>query len=123
MDDKLTIDRLRGNGGGMATLLTRPSAASDAAEGDDTQALPDPADDYQAFARASNKPITGIHFLLSDQTIENFQYGELSSRSVFHPWNEAAKGNLLILRFAGLEAVEVLVSGRNLKPLFERITQ
>ena len=122
MDDRLAIDRLRGNGG-ISTLLARPVAAGDAPEIDGTEALPDPAEAYQAHARPAAKALTGIHFLMADQTIVNFQYAELSSRNAFVPWEESVKGNLLTLRFAGLEAVEIRISGRNLKPLFDLVTQ
>lgn len=122
MDDSLALDRLR-PAGGISALLAKTAAPEARPEGHDAEALPAASDDYQPYARAANRPLVSLHLILKDRSIENFQYGELTSRSRFVPADAESGGNLLILRFAGLEATEVQIAGRNLRALFDLITQ
>lgn len=125
MDENLALDRLRPAGaGGYAALLGKGTAVpAERSEGQDTESLPTLSGDYLPHARPSYKPIPSLHCLLKDRSIENFQYGELTSRSRFLPSDPKSGGNMLVLRFVGLEATELRIAGRNLRTLFDYLTQ
>lgn len=119
------MDRLRQAGTpGYASHLSKASAMpAGRGEPADAESLPPPSGDYLPHARPSYKPIPSLHCLLKDRTIENFQYGELTSRSRFVPSDAECGGNLLVLRFVGLEVTELRIAGRNLRTLFDYLTQ
>ncbi len=78
-----------------------------------------PGGDYQAQARPSNKEEPAIHFLARDGSARTFQYMHLDSDSRYEPSTD--KGTRLVFRFMGAVPVEVVITGRNLWPIYNYI--
>jgi hypothetical protein len=82
--------------------------------------LPRPGDEYKAHARAANKPVLTIRFLLADAAIRGFPYANLDGVDL------AAGGApggapAIVLRFAGLRPTEATLEGRNLDRLYDML--
>lgn len=87
-------------------------------ESDEWAMLPDMKEGYLAHARPSNKPVYAIHFVLGKDGYRSMQMIHLDSDSRF----EADKaGQIIKLRFGGLEPVAVTIRGTNLKKLYTYI--
>jgi hypothetical protein len=78
-----------------------------------------PDGDYQAHARPANKEQPAIHFLARDGSARTFQFIHLDSDSRYEP--STASGARLVFRFMGAVPVEVVITGRNLWPLYNYI--
>jgi len=72
--------------------------------------------EYQAHARASNKPVYAIHFVTPAGDVRSFQYVHLDSGSQFN-------AEKITLAFMGMEPVRVVIEGRNLWRLYDYIHQ
>jgi hypothetical protein len=95
-----------------AILSTAPEA-----DADDDSGLPSLHEgEYQAFARASNKPVYAVHFVTPAGDVRSFQYAHLDSDSRY----EASR---LTLKFMGMEPVRVTIEGRNLWRLYDYLHQ
>lgn len=101
----------REESGGQAT-----PAASEA------EPLPRPGDPYKAHSRADNKPAMTLHLLLRDGNTRGFAWGNFDSLD-YQAGENPQDGPLLVLRFAGLMAVEVRIFGRNLGQLHAYLAQ
>jgi hypothetical protein len=82
--------------------------------------LPDSSSPYQAYARASNKPVYTLHCCLGKDGYRSFQYVHLDSNSGFciDP-----KGQTITVRFAGSKHLQVTIRGRNLWHLYDYLHQ
>ena len=83
---------------------------------EDSEFLPAAGDPYKAHARQSHKPEPTLHLLLRDGTYRGFSWGNYDSIDLL-PGAEPGDGPVLVLRFAGIMAREVLITGRNLSKL------
>ena len=110
------------------TTMPEPDAApesattADVGDFDSLDALPKASDEYAAFGRAGNKPLTTLYFMLKDGSWDGFAYANLE-RIRLTPASEAGGGNELVLRFAGSSATEVRLKGRNLAKLYNYLGQ
>lgn len=77
---------------------------------------------YQAHARAANKLLPSIHFILRDRSIRTCQFMHLESDSRFEMLPQG-EGQRLAFRFASSVAVAVVLEGRNLWRLYDYIAQ
>ena len=75
---------------------------------------------YLAHARASNKPVQALHCVLGKDGVRSFQYVHLDSDSQFR---RTSSGQAILIRFAGIKAVQVTIRGRNLWRLFDYLHQ
>jgi len=74
------------------------------------------SDEYQPFARAANKPLFSVHFLTAKGEMRSFQYLHLDSGSTF-------TGDAIAIRFLGMQPINVRVTGRNLRRLYDYLHQ
>lgn len=113
MNDKSYADTLRSTQKGVS------GPADTAAEplGPD---LADQDGPYQAHARASNKPVPALHCLLGKEGVRSFLYRHLDSDSQFRI---TSGGQVLVMRFGGIKAVQVTIRGRNLWRLYDYLHQ
>jgi len=77
---------------------------------------------YQAHARAGNKLLPSIHFILRDRSIRTCQFMHLESGSRFE-FLPQGKGHRLAFRFGGSTSLGVVIEGRNLLRLYDYIAQ
>lgn len=103
------------------SALVRPSEArAEAPEAvpplDDLSPLPGPGTPYRAHSRASNKPLNFLVLLLADASARGFAYGNLDTLDLVP--GPPGQGPEIVLRFAGLAAVEVTLAGRRLEALY-----
>jgi hypothetical protein len=70
--------------------------------------------EYQPHARASNKPVYGIHFVTPGGDVRSFQYVHLDSGSQY-------TAGRITLAFMGIEPMRVVIEGRNLWRLYDYI--
>ena len=96
-----------------------PDWLRDHEEGSDSE-LPDPSRPYQAHDRAANKPVYTLHCDLGKDGCRSFQYVHLDSDSEYHI---DAKGQTIIVRFAGSKHSQVTIRGRNLRYLYDVLHQ
>ncbi len=71
---------------------------------------------YQPYARASNKPLSSIHFVTPKGDVRSFQYVDLDSDARFTP-------EQITLAFTGSTPIRVEIRGRNLWRLYDYIHQ
>ena len=84
---------------------------------EDESGLPSLDDsEYQAHARASNKPVFSLHFVNMAGEVRSFQYVHLDSNSHF-------TAERITLQFMGMEPVRAVIDGRNLWKLYDYIHQ
>jgi hypothetical protein len=107
-----------------ASALTVPTSGR-AANVADLGGLPSQGDSYQAASPPSPEPLTRICFILGREEFAPggkpyrfFQYVHLDSGGWF---GFTPKGQAFSLRFAGIEPVEVMISGRHLLKLCDDI--
>ena len=89
---------------------------------EETELIPTPGDAYSAYARPSSRPERTLFFLLGDGTYDGIPWSNFD-RIKLLPSNRPGAGPSILMRFAGLEAVEVVVTGRNLNTLFVYLGQ
>jgi hypothetical protein len=82
--------------------------------------LPDTSAPYQAHARPANKPLYTLHCCLGKDGYRSFQYVHYDSDSSF---KTASTGHVIMLRFAGTQVVQVTITGRNLRRLYDLLHQ
>ena len=82
--------------------------------------LPDSSAPYQAHARPANKPVYALHCCLGKDGYRSFQYVHLDSDSSFQT---TSGGHVITLRFAGTQVVQVTITGRNLRQLYDLLHQ
>ena len=130
MDDSQVRTRaLRSSASSIRALIdhdadgvSEESPAAGAAAQDDLIPLPLPSADYQAYARATNKPALTLHFLLADATREGFSSVDLR-RVRFLAADKPGGGPRVVLRFVEAVVTEVTIEGRNLDTLYDYIGQ
>jgi hypothetical protein len=105
--------------GDVSHLFTSRAAPTRSADPDGLDEF-SPNGDYQAHARPSNHEQPAIHFMARDGSARTFQYMHLDSDSRYVPSTET--GARLVFRFMGAVPVEVVISGRNLWPLYNYIS-
>lgn len=74
------------------------------------------AGEYSPYALPSPKPLFAVHFVATNGDIRSFQYLHLDSNSSF-------VGQRIVLRFLGMQAIQVTIDGRNLRALYEYLHQ
>lgn len=85
--------------------------------------LPKAGDPYKAHARASNKPVLTVGFLLRDGTTSRgFSYATFDSIDLL-PSPAPSGGPVIVVRFAGLAPTEIRIEGRNLSLLYAYLGQ
>lgn len=82
--------------------------------------LPDPKDEYKAYARVSGKPVFTLHFILGKDGLVSFQYKDLDSNTSIKMTD---RGQAITLRFGGIKPVEIVITGRSLFKLYDYIHQ
>lgn len=82
--------------------------------------LPDTSAPYQAHARPANKPLYTLHCCLGKDGYRSFQYVHLDSDSSFQA---TSAGHIVTLRFAGTQVMQVTITGRNLRQLYDLLHQ
>jgi hypothetical protein len=82
--------------------------------------LPDTAAPYQAHARPASKPVYTLHCCFGKDGYRSFQYVHLDSDSSFRT---SSAGNVITLRFAGTQVIQVTIKGRNLRQLYDHLHQ
>jgi hypothetical protein len=83
--------------------------------------LPQPGSPYDtAFARPDNKPLPTLHFVMGD-TVRGFPYVNLDSIDLL-PSGKPGGGPVIVIRFAGLAAREVKLTGRHLVGLYDLLS-
>ena len=113
-DDPPLLDRTRPPSS-LDTLLNRYARP----EEDLPDTIPQPGDDYTAIARPGNKPEPMLCFILRDQSLEIFSYGNLTRvRQRF-----VGAGQLVTLRFVEAVITEVQVEGLGLHDLAPHLRQ
>ena len=75
---------------------------------------------YKSFARAWIKPIRSIHFFTQDGKCRTFEYADLRSRCSA---DEDFENTRFKLTFLGMQAIEVVIKGRDLWSLYDYIHQ
>lgn len=98
---------------------TRPAADADAVtpEAEErTDPLPQPGDNYRSHGRLSSKPRSSLFLVGKDFLPDGFAYHCLE-RVRMVPGEKPGAGPVMVLRFGGTEACDVLVEGRLLHPL------
>jgi hypothetical protein len=98
-----------------------PQAQPETARGilpalDDVSPLPGAGDAYKAYARIANKPLTTL-VLLGNTSARGFSYANLDTLDLL-PSSDTGQGPVIALRFSGIAATEILLSGRNLDALY-----
>jgi hypothetical protein len=96
-----------------------PVVAADPAA-DLPEPLPRPGDRYQACARAANRPLLTLFFLLADQSEEGFAYTDLR-RVRLIPADEPGSGPVIALKFVEAVTTEVRINGWNFPDLHNLI--
>lgn len=85
--------------------------------------LPGAGDAYVAHARAANKPLLSVTFLLRDGTnSKGFAYSTYDSIDRV-PGKMPGEGPGIVIRFAGHVPTEVTLEGRNLNTLYSLFSQ
>lgn len=84
---------------------------------DDLPPLPGQGEAYKAHARASNKPLATLVLLMGDASARGFSYSNLDTLDLV-PGNDPGQGPMICMRFNGIVATEVRVSGRNIDGLY-----
>jgi hypothetical protein len=87
---------------------------------DDYAALPQHGSAYEAHARASNKPLPTLRFVMGE-TIRGLPYANYDSID----WLVADKPDAspaIVIRFTGLIPREAVISGRNLLRLYDLLS-
>ena len=86
--------------------------------------LPNAGDPYlQAYARASNKPLPTVSFVLKDGiTARGFSYSTYECIDRL-PSPKPGDGPAIVVRFAGHVTVDVRIEGRNLSKLYGLISE
>ena len=86
--------------------------------------LPNAGDRYlQAYARASNKPLLTVSFLMKDGiTARGFSYSTYECIDRL-PSPKAGDGPAIVVRFDGHVTVDVRIEGRNLSKLYGLISE
>lgn len=115
MDDDDVLDRPRGRAGFESVLERYAKPPPD----DVADTLPQPGDDYTALARPGNKPEPMLCFILRDESLEIFSYGNLTR--VTQCFTEGRL--VLILRFVEAVITEVHVEGLGLHDLAPHLRQ
>ncbi|HEX3997488.1 MAG TPA: hypothetical protein VHX65_02945 [Pirellulales bacterium] len=77
--------------------------------------LPDTSAPYQAFARPTNKPVYTLHCGLGKDGFRSFEFVHLDSNNSF---KTSSSGQVITLRFAGTQVMQVTIKGRNLWQLY-----
>jgi hypothetical protein len=109
----------------IARRVFTGAAAAPPAEAEPPDAfdvLPTPGDPYKAHSRPASKPEPTLHVLLADGTAKGFAFGNLDSIDLL-PAAAAGGGPVIVVRFAGIVAREVRITGRNLGLLHAYIAQ
>jgi hypothetical protein len=104
---------------GHFTAMERP-AELEPPDGFDI--LPTPGDPYKAHSRPSSKPEPTLHVLLADGTVKGFAFNTFDSIDLL-PAAAPGGGPVIVVRFAGIIARQVLITGRNLGLLHAYIAQ
>jgi hypothetical protein len=87
---------------------------------DDLTPLPGVGDAYsEAYSRPANKPLATLRLLMADGGVRGFSYGNYDSIDLVE--DDAAKGPAIIVRFAGMAAIEVRIEGRKLLTLYDHL--
>lgn len=93
-----------------------PSAADD-----DIASLPQPGSAYEAaHARASNKPVPTLRFVMGN-TIRGLPYANYDSIDWLVPATPGA-GPAIVIRFTGLVPREAILTGRHLLKLYDLLS-
>jgi hypothetical protein len=82
--------------------------------------LPRPGDDYKAYARAANKPVLTLRFLMADASVRGFPYTNLDTIDLV-PGDRPDAGPVIVVRFAGITATEARIEGRRLDRLYDQL--
>jgi hypothetical protein len=82
--------------------------------------LPDPTADYSAYARAANKPLLTLRFLLADASIKGFSYANLDTIDLL-PSGKGGAGPAIVMRFTSATLTEVKIEGRKLEFLYDQL--
>jgi hypothetical protein len=88
---------------------------------DDFILLPQPGSPYDvAHARASNKPVPTLRFLIGD-SIRGLPYANLDSVDWLAP-DKPGASPAIVMRFSGLVPREALITGRNMLKLYDYLS-
>ena len=93
-----------------------PEAGPAQSAGEALELLPQPDSDYVAYGRPSNKPEITLHVLLKDGYWRGFAWSDYAGVGTAPP-DSPGSGPVLVVRFAGLEPIELRIVGRNLGKL------
>ena len=127
-DDTLLRERTRPKStllpGPGSKAAAKPEAADDGAESgpsDEFASLPQPGSDYDAaHARASNKPVPTLRFLMGD-AIRGLPYSNLDSIDWLAP-DKPGASPAIVIRFSGIVPREAIITGRNLLKLYDLLS-
>ncbi len=127
--DNLARERVRP----QSTLLSdvkaarapEPEAAEDGGAepgtGEKLMALPLPGSAYEAaYARPNNKPVPTLRFLTGD-AVKGLPYANLDSIDL-EPAGKPGVGPVIVMRFAGIVAMEARITGRHLLLLYDLLS-
>ncbi len=122
MNDDHVIDIARSRKGVRdiledTSLAAAPKTVREAASMDDLGRLPSEADAYTAHARAANKPVPTLIFILANGEKHGFPYA-LVDRVDMLAAEKPGEGPFVRVRFSGVEISEVRIQGRNLDPIY-----
>jgi hypothetical protein len=106
----------------LAKSKRRPPGETDRQSPGEFDFLPTPGDPYKAHSRPSSKPETTLHVLLGDGSARGFAFAGFDSIDLL-PAADAGGGPVIIVRFAGIVARQVLITGRNLSLVHVYIAQ
>jgi hypothetical protein len=84
--------------------------------------LPTPGDPYKAHSRPSSKPETTLHLVFGDGTVKGFAFAGFDSIDLL-PYASAGGGPVIVVRFAGIVARQVLITGLKLNLLHVYLAQ
>ena len=127
MNERLMSERVQPQSS-IRALIDNPAGKPPRAtpdESDEPEGLASFSDDdaaYQVHARPVAKMLPSIHFILKDRSIRSCQYNQLDSDSRFTSLPQG-KGNRLVFRFVGSVVVHVVIQGRNLRKLYDYLSQ
>lgn len=79
--------------------------------------LPGPGDPYKAYARPANQMLPTLVLLLADASVKAFSYNNLDTLDLL-PAKDAGDGPVMVLRFSGIVATEIVLTGRDLDELY-----
>jgi hypothetical protein len=83
--------------------------------------LPQPGDPYKARARPSSKPLPTLFLLKNDGTIWSYPYACRVEGPHLVPAGDAAGNLVVVLKFSGITATEVTLTGRKLEQLVNQL--